>query len=135
VPSPSAVQQPLRILLADDHQGVRATTTGLLQDLGHQVVEAVDGPALIDVLSKSRDGFDLIISDYAMPLVSGTDVVRQARALRPDLPCIIITGYAERDSIARRPEDVQVLSKPFTAQQLTDAIRAATCRPDAVAAE
>ena len=126
---------PLRILLADDHPGVRATTAALLQDLGHSVVEADDGPSLLLRMGETPDGYDLIISDYAMPLVSGTDVIHGARNLCPEVPCIIITGYADTESIARRPDDVQVLAKPFTPDQLTSAIRAAVCQKQAVAAE
>jgi CheY-like chemotaxis protein len=60
-----------------------------------------------------------------MPHVSGADVIRRAREIMPLLPAIIVTGYAELDSIARRPEDVHVLAKPFTADQLARAIAAA----------
>jgi CheY-like chemotaxis protein len=130
----SQVVSPLRILLADDHGGVRVTTAALLEDLGHHVVEASDGPELLGLLEKGPSDYDLIISDYAMPLVSGTDVIHIARGLCPDLPCIIITGYAATESISRRPDDVQVLAKPFNQQQLCEAINVATCRR-AVAAE
>jgi CheY-like chemotaxis protein len=61
-----------------------------------------------------------------MPHVSGADVIRRARALRSALPAIIITGYAELESIARRPDDVHVLAKPFTSDQLASAIALAT---------
>jgi signal transduction histidine kinase len=128
-------ERSLHILVADDHDGVRATTTALLEDLGHEIVEAVDGPGLLALLEAAPNDFDLIISDYAMPLVSGTDVINRARKLCPGVPCIIITGYAETTSIARRPVDVQVLAKPFTLQQLSDAIRIAMSEEGTVAAE
>jgi signal transduction histidine kinase len=127
--------RPLRILLADDHAGVRATTAALLQDLGHEVIEVEDGAALLSHMERVPDGYDLIVSDYAMPLVSGTDVINGARSLCANLPCILITGYADTQSIANRPDNVQVLSKPFTPQQLVDAIRDATCEDRRVAAE
>ena len=126
-------QPKLRILLADDHSAVRTTTAALLEDLGHDVQEVSDGAGLISLLEEQHDNYDLIISDYAMPLVSGADVIGRARILRPDVPCILITGYAETQSIARRPDDVPVLLKPFTSQQLSEAIRAAT--RSAIAAE
>jgi PAS domain S-box-containing protein len=132
---PASGPRGLRILLADDHSGVRATTSALLQDLGHKVVEVGDGPSLLATLEKAPTEFDLIISDYAMPLVSGAEVIEKARVLRPEVPCILITGYAETESISRRPDDVPVLAKPFSPQQMSEAIRTATCRPDAVAAE
>jgi PAS domain S-box-containing protein len=114
----------LSILLVDDHSGVRATTAALLEDLGHKVTEAADGVEVIELLRKSVDGVDLIISDYAMPHVSGTEVIQQARRLKRGMPAIIITGYAEAHSISRRPDDVPVLAKPFTPQQLNAAIGA-----------
>ena len=111
----------LRILLVDDHAGVRATTAAMLEDLGHTVIQAADGPEILGRLEKDKTG-DLIITDYAMPLVSGTDVIVRARKIRPGMPAILITGYADVKSIARRPENVQVLAKPFTPEQLRVAI-------------
>jgi CheY-like chemotaxis protein len=116
--------RPLRVLLVDDHDGVRTTTAALLRDLGHSVVEAVDGTGVLSLLRADPGSCELLISDYAMPHVSGAEVIRQARALKPGLPAIIITGYADAQSISRRPEDVLVLAKPFTADQLTFAIAA-----------
>jgi PAS domain S-box-containing protein len=114
----------LNILLVDDHPGVRATTAALLEDFGHRVTEASDGPEVIRLLKKDPEAVDLIISDYAMPHVSGTEVIQQARRIRRGMPAIIITGYAEAGSISKRPEDVPVLAKPFTPEQLGAAIRA-----------
>ena len=115
----------LNILLVDDHQGVRATTAALLEDLGHIVTQAGDGPEMLELLKKDPAGFDLIISDYAMPRLSGADVVHQAREIRPEMPAILITGYADSRSIARRPDDVHVLAKPFTTDQMCSAISSA----------
>jgi PAS domain S-box-containing protein len=112
----------LNVLLVDDHQGVRATTAAMLEDLGHTVTQAGDGPEMLDLLKEDPDSFDLIISDYAMPRLSGAEVVHQAREIRPEMPAILITGYADSRSIARRPEDVHVLAKPFTPEQMCAAI-------------
>jgi PAS domain S-box-containing protein len=113
----------LKILLVDDHEGVRTTTAALLSDLGHEVVEASDGSEVLALLQDGGASCDLLITDYAMPRVSGAEVIRQARRVRPDLPAIIITGYADAQSIARRPEDVLVLLKPFTASQVAAALQ------------
>jgi signal transduction histidine kinase len=113
----------LRILLVDDHEGVRTTTTAMLEDLGHEVVEAADGPEVLALLRAAPDSCDLLITDYAMPHVSGAEVIRQARELRPGLPAVIITGYADAGSIAKRPDDVLVLAKPFTGDQISAVIR------------
>ena len=113
----------LRILLVDDHEGVRTTTAALLADLGHQVVEASDGREVLALLEDPEASYDLLITDYAMPRVSGAEVIRQARRILPQLAAIIITGYADAQSIARRPDDVLVLQKPFTADQLSAALQ------------
>jgi PAS domain S-box-containing protein len=120
----------LDILLVDDHEGVRETTAALLRDLGHNVEQAADGAELLALLN-GGDGApcDLLISDYAMPHLSGAEVIRQAREARPGLPAILITGYADAQSISRRPEGVQILAKPFTPEQLGAAIAAAVGGP------
>jgi PAS domain S-box-containing protein len=108
----------LRILLVDDHAEVRRTTAVVLADLGHTVVEAANGAEALKTL-KARDcDYDLVISDYAMPHLSGTEFLREARELCPEVPALIITGYAEADAISDRPDGVEVLLKPFTAIRL-----------------
>jgi PAS domain S-box-containing protein len=116
----------LRVLLVDDHPGVRATTAAMIEDLGHHVLQAGGAEDLLSRIGSDREEYDLLITDYAMPLVSGADLIRRTRERHPGLPAIIITGYAELESIARRPDDVQVLAKPFTSAQLAAAIAAAT---------
>ena len=116
--------RPLRILLVDDHDAVRETTAGMLSDMGHEVETAVDGPGLLKKLSGSPRDYDLIITDYAMPLLSGAEVLRQAREIRPGMPAIIISGYADSRSIARPATEAVVLTKPFTLEQMRSAIGA-----------
>jgi len=123
----------LRILLVDDHAEVRSTTAAVLQDIGHEVVECVDGP---HALARLRDGdcnYDVMISDYAMPHLSGTEFLRSAREVCPGVPALIITGYAEADSINDRPEGVEILLKPFTANKL-QSVLARICGAQATAA-
>ena len=57
-----------------------------------------------------------------MPTISGSELLRKAREHAPELPGLLITGYADPDSIGSRPEDVEVLVKPFTIEQLRAAI-------------
>jgi PAS domain S-box-containing protein len=124
----AAVQGPARslgVILVDDHEGVRATTAALLEDLGHKVVEAGDGRELLDRLQDQIAGCDLLVTDYAMPVISGVDIIRRVRELRPDLPAIIITGYADAESIGSRPDDVPILAKPFTPDQMAAAVASA----------
>jgi CheY-like chemotaxis protein len=130
--SAAPATRPLTILLVDDHPEVRTTTAALLQELGHTVVEAANGGEALTALNDGARGCDLVISDYAMPHLSGTEFVRRARRIRPEMPALIITGYAESDAVRDRPEDVDILLKPFTPRALESAIaRICGCRqPD-----
>jgi CheY-like chemotaxis protein len=103
----------LCILLVDDHPQVRATTAAMLTELGHSVVEAANGREGLLALRNGAASCDLLISDYAMPHISGTEFVRRARQILPDVPAIIITGYAEAEAVRDRPEGVEILLKPF----------------------
>ena len=123
----------LRILLVDDHAEVRNTTAAVLEDLGHSVVEAANGADAMKVLNDGDCGYDVMISDYAMPHLSGTEFLRAARKLCPEVPGLIITGYAEADAISDRPQGVEILLKPFTANKL-EAVLARICGEHAAAA-
>jgi CheY-like chemotaxis protein len=94
--------------------------------MGHTVAQAEEGASGLALLEADYDAVDLIITDYAMPHMSGAQLIDKAREHSPAMPGIIITGYAEAQSISRRPEGVLVLTKPFTAEQLAEAIAFAT---------
>jgi PAS domain S-box-containing protein len=112
----------LRVMLVDDHAEVRSTTAAVLEDLGHRVDQASNGAEALHSL-KTRDcEYDLMITDYAMPHLSGTEFLREARELCPEVPALIITGYADGDRISDRPAGVEILLKPFTAGKLEEAV-------------
>ena len=112
----------LRVLLVDDHPEVRSTTAAVLEEGGHSVVEAENGADALALLKKRDCEFDLLITDYAMPHLSGTDFLREARVLCPEVPALLITGYAETEMISDRPKGVEMLLKPFTPSVLEAAI-------------
>jgi CheY-like chemotaxis protein/anti-sigma regulatory factor (Ser/Thr protein kinase) len=113
---------PLCILLVDDHPEVRTTTAAMLAELGHSVIEATNGRDALFALENGAASCDLLISDYAMPHISGTEFVRLARQVIPEVPAIIITGYAEADAVRDRPEGVEILLKPFGENALQQAL-------------
>jgi PAS domain S-box-containing protein len=117
---------PLRILLIDDHDEVRGTTAAMLSDLGHSTCEASSGSEAIEMIKSTDKNFDLLITDYAMPRQSGIEVVKIAREQQPDLPAIIVTGYADEAEIGSRPSKVGLLMKPFTLSKLSAAVRDAS---------
>ena len=112
----------MRVLLVDDHEEVRETTAAVLRDLGHEVVEAANGTQALERLNGRHSDFDLLVTDYAMPLLSGADFLREARDICPGVPALIITGYAEPDMIQGLPKGVQTLLKPFTPRALERAM-------------
>jgi PAS domain S-box-containing protein len=112
----------LRVLLVDDHSEVRRMTAAVLADLGHKIVEAADGREALDLLTSGDCECDLLITDYAMPHLSGTDLLREARSLCPDVRALIITGYAEPGAIGDPPEGTGILLKPFTPADLEAAM-------------
>ena len=99
-------------------------TAAWLEDMGHKVIIASRANEGLDRLA-AGDGIDLLMTDYAMPLVSGTEMIHQARRLYPHLPVILLTGYADAGMIANKPDDIVLLGKPFRHEQLVTAIDAA----------
>jgi CheY-like chemotaxis protein len=118
-------QRALSVLLVDDHNEVRAATAAMLEELGHRVVQHASGAEAIESLSERAVEFDLLITDFAMPSMSGGELVRQARELHPTMPSLIITGYAEDDGVGARKGDTGVLFKPFTLDALSSAVNRA----------
>lgn len=116
----------LSILLVDDHEGVRATAEAMLLDFGHQVATASDGSEALALLARNETAFDLLITDYAMPHLSGSELVRRAREHHPGLPAIMITGNADAVEKADLAEDMAMLFKPFSVEQVQRAIAAVT---------
>ena len=119
---------PASILLVDDSTSLRELTAQSLRDRGFDVTTAGGGAEALALIERDPERFDLIVTDFAMPLVSGLDVVRFARNLRSDWPAIIITGYADASALADRPADVPVLMKPFNDAALLDRINAVASR-------
>jgi signal transduction histidine kinase len=111
----------LNILVVDDHHEVRTTTAGMLEELGHVVRQAPEGQEALAQLD-GNGRCDLLITDYAMPNMSGTELVREARKLKPGLRSMIMTGYADNDALAGNIDGIAILSKPFSIEKLAQAI-------------
>jgi len=118
----------LRVLVVDDDNLVLANTSAMLDDLGHEVLEATSGEQCLRLLRRLED-VDLVITDQLMPRMSGTELIAAIRSERPDLPIILATGYAEMTGLS--PSNTQRLNKPFVQDQLAAAI-AEAMRPGTV---
>jgi PAS domain S-box-containing protein len=119
VPKAANNSRPLRILAVDDDGLVLMNTALMLQDLGHTVIEATAGADALDILR--NENVDLVISDHAMPRMTGSQLALAIRREWPKMPIILATGFAEI------PEgsgiiDIPRLGKPFSQAQLAEAI-------------
>ena len=118
--SPDVVEitRALTVLAVDDDPLVLIGTVGMLEDLGHAAIEATSGQAALEVLRSSEE-VDVLVTDQAMPGMTGTELIRAARMQRPGLPVILATGYAEPTGI---DPEIPVLKKPYLQQALATAI-------------
>jgi len=112
----------LKVLAVDDDALVLMNTSGMLEDLGHRVFEATSAQQALDLFEREPQ-IDLIITDQAMPQMTGLQLATEVRTRRPGMPVIIATGYAELP--AGGNQSFPKLDKPFFEQQLAQAIRAA----------
>ena len=116
---PAAARSRLRILAVDDDPLVLANTAAMLDDLGHEVQEAASAKQALEILSKGS-AVDLVITDYAMPEMTGADLAAGIRRRWPDLPVVLSTGYAELPEGA--DPGLPRLAKPYTQDELARAI-------------
>lgn len=116
-PPPEVSGRPLSILLVDDDASVRAVTTAMVQELGHQAIEAENGGAALDILARGAV-VDAAVIDYAMPAMNGVELAERVRQLRPGVPILFITGFAELDQLRSATTSGFVLQKPFKATDL-----------------
>ncbi|GAA5235725.1 response regulator [Verticiella sediminum] len=125
-PAPSAervvAETAVSVLLVDDDDAVREVTAILLEDRGCVVAQASSGAAALALLEENAE-VDVMLTDFAMPAMNGAELARRARALRPGLPVIFVTGYAELQGLDIG--DAQVLQKPFNENELLDRIQRA----------
>ncbi|MBP0443425.1 response regulator [Roseomonas sp. SSH11] len=113
-------RESVRVLVVDDDATVREVTAGFLSDLGHDTVEAEDGPAALRVL-EGDPSVQLMVVDFAMPRMTGAELSERARVLRPGLPILLVTGYAELTALAA---DIPVLHKPYRQAELAEHVAA-----------
>ena len=120
--------QPRRanILIVDDEDLVRAATAEMLREMGHTVAEASTGAGALERLHANHD-IDLLITDYLMPGMRGSELVEDARKLRPGLPVLLLTGYANlaKGEAAGLPR----LAKPFREADLARSVAALLTDP------
>ncbi len=111
-----------KILVVDDAGPVVILCVNVLQALGYAIRAANQGEAAIELVRK--EPFDLLVVDYKMPGMNGFEVLEQARRIRPDMVCMLMTAHGTPDIIneATRLGFNYILLKPFTPSELRGAV-------------
>jgi signal transduction histidine kinase len=119
---PMAGSDPVRVLVIDDEPFVRDTLGEILRQQHHQVVVANDGVSGLARFRESR--FDLVMTDLAMPGMSGWQVARAVKATRPQVPVVLVTGWG----VEVQPDEMQthgvdrVMTKPFRFEDVQEVV-------------
>lgn len=114
------------VLVVDDDQSVRAMLKTMLKALKvQQMFEARDGREALQFLDASRDLINVVICDWSMPGVTGIDLLRQVRSTGSEVPFVMLTGKADKESVieAKGAGVSAYIAKPFTQIQLEAKLR------------
>ncbi|UDL96484.1 PAS domain S-box protein [Lichenihabitans sp. PAMC28606] len=112
------------VLVVEDDAVVRALVLDVLRELGYQTLEAPDGMGGLSIL-QGRARVDLVVTDVGLPGLNGRQLAEMARASRPGLKVLFITGYAENAAFGHGAPDtsMQMITKPFAINDLATKVR------------
>jgi CheY-like chemotaxis protein len=111
-------------LLVDDEPAVLSVCKELLSVLGYEVTAVADAHEALRLVTEGPERFDGVVTDQSMPKMTGVELAHAIWRLRPQLPIVLTTGYLEGDLLDRLgdPAVVRVVGKPYTLQELNDAL-------------
>jgi DNA-binding NtrC family response regulator len=114
-----------RVLLVDDDEALRGLGHAMLTRLGYDVVACNRSPDALEIFAAAPERFDLVMTDYTMPSLTGTQLAEACRHLRPDLSVLLYTGWLEVPEVGHDPAPGQmaVLHKPFSLHELDSALQ------------
>jgi DNA-binding NtrC family response regulator len=130
-----AMKRETNVLIVDDEKTVCNSCKKILTSVGYRVEVASSGQEAIDKIK--GDGFDVVITDWKMPRMDGLEVTRRVKQEKPEMAVIIITGYPSVDNTveAIRSGASDFVTKPFTPEELSDAMLRALSKGQAVPAD
>jgi CheY-like chemotaxis protein len=110
--------------LADDELAVREMTEAMLEAHRYRVLSAKDGADALMLFQQHKDKISVVVTDLMMPIMDGPALIRQIRQISPDARIVCISGLASGGRLAEldRSNVQAVLSKPYTADELLDAL-------------
>ena len=111
---------PSTILVVEDDAIVRMLIVDVLEELEFKVLEADGSETAIPLLADISSAIDLLMTDVGLPGMNGRELAEKARELRPLLPILFASGYAENLELGH---NMQVIGKPFSIDQLRDKVK------------
>jgi len=121
---PARTERSETVLVVEDEPVVRNLVVEVLRELGYRAIEAPDGPSGLEIV-RSSARIDLLVTDVGLPGLNGRQLADHARAQRPGLRVLFMTGYAEDATFGggRLDPDMQMITKPFPVERLAARIR------------
>lgn len=103
------------ILLVDDDQIVRAIVSILIEELGYQVLTAIDGADAIEVFRQNHEKIDLVLLDMVMPIMNGSQCFYHLKEIQPDVKVLMVSGFPEGANITTLERDglAGFFTKPY----------------------
>ena len=111
---------PSTILVVEDDAIVRMLIVDVLEELEFSVVEASDAEEALKIVENTDQSIDLMMTDVGLPDMDGKQLATRVRELRPALPILFASGYADNIDV---PAGMQVIAKPFSIDQLRDKVK------------
>ncbi|HXY26640.1 MAG TPA: ATP-binding protein [Candidatus Acidoferrum sp.] len=114
------------VLVVEDEEGVRELAAEFLRSNGYSVLEARDGVEAMEISGRFAGTIHVILTDMVMPRMSGTELVKNMKTVRPAAKAILMSGYSEQFKAQQdgSPDQFSVLQKPFSLNSLVEAVRA-----------
>jgi hypothetical protein len=115
------------VLVVEDEVEVRRIAARALRAAGHEVLEAADGEAALDLIRSKGDDIRVVLTDLAMPRMGGFDLARKVASIAPRIQILFMTGYTSSEAMRRNALRLgyAMLEKPFTPEILAARVRAA----------
>jgi CheY-like chemotaxis protein len=110
----------MHLLVVEDDDIVRMLMVEVLDELGYTVIEAEHATAALRILEDSGQALALMMTDVGLPDMRGEALATKARELRPLLPILFASGYAESFNV---PEGMHLIGKPFSIDQLREKVQ------------
>jgi CheY-like chemotaxis protein len=113
-----------RVLIADDENSMRALVARAIAMDGHETVTAQDGAEALEILTRERGAFDLLLTDIQMPIMDGIALALSAARDFPELTILLMTGFADQRERASNLAAIahDVITKPFSVADIRTAV-------------